>query len=106
MALIILSETSHWLTRFVTGVEDTTTPQKIAKTSRRANASNQQKERGNTVIKEEDCIEETDKDYQSDNESIADVGFVAAEGIAREETSLACVVDWVNYSSFTDNTMF
>ena len=41
---------------------------------------NQQKERGNKAI-EEDCIEETDGDYQSHNENVAEVGFIATESI-------------------------
>ena len=63
---------------------------------------NQQKERKNTAIKEEDYIEKTDEDYQSDNESVAEVGFIATEGIVKEEAALACIVDSVNYTSFTD----
>ena len=63
-----------------------------------------QKERGNAATKEEDYIEETDKYYQSDNENVAKVGFVAKE--VKDETSMACVIDGVIYPSFTEDTMF
>ena len=65
---------------------------------------NRQKERRNVAIKEENCVEETDKDYQSDNESVAEIGVVAKE--VKGEKGLACVVDGVRYPSFTEATMF
>ena len=62
---------------------------------------NKQKERGNAAI---DKVEETDEDYESENESVAEVGFVAKE--VEPERGLACVVDGMTYPSFTDDTMF
>ena len=59
---------------------------------------------GNAAIEEEDYVEETDEDYQSDNESVAEVGFVAKE--VEDEKGLACVVDGESYPSFTEATMF
>ena len=63
-----------------------------------------QKERGNAVIEEEDYVEETHEDYQSDHESVAEVGFVMKE--VEDEKGLACVVDGVSYPSFMEATMF
>ena len=67
---------------------------------------NSQKEQGNAAIEEEDYIDETDEDYQSDNESVAEVGFVATVTEDKDETALACVIDGVSYQSFTEDTMF
>ena len=45
-----------------------------------------------------------DEDYQSDNESVAEVGFVAKE--VEGEKGFPCSVDGVSYPSFTEATMF
>ena len=70
---------------------------------------NGSKERGNAVIEEleeEDYVEETDKDFQSDDESVAEVGFIATESTDQKEKALACVIDGVTHPSFTSSTMF
>ena len=64
----------------------------------------QQRERGNAAIDEEDYVKEMDEDCQSDNESVAEVGFVAKE--VEHERGLACLVDGISYPSFTEDTMF
>ena len=55
---------------------------------------------------EEEYIEETDKDFQSDNKSVAEVGFIATEGTVKNKQVLASVIDGVNHPSFTRNIMF
>ena len=67
---------------------------------------NSQKERRNAAIEEEDYIDEVGEDYQSDNESVAEVGFVATVTEDKDGTALACVIDGVSYQSFTEDTMF
>ena len=63
-----------------------------------------QKERGIAATEEEHYIDETGEYYQSNNESVAEVGFVVTKG--KDETALACVIDDVSYPSFTEDTMF
>ena len=65
---------------------------------------NNQKERGNAAIEEENYIDEAEEDYQSNNENVAEVGFVTTKD--RDEIALACTVDVVSYPPFTEDTMF
>ena len=72
---------------------------------------NDSKERGNAAIdelEEENYIEETEEDFQSDDESVAEVGFIATatESTDQKEKALACVIDGVTHPSFTSSTMF